>query len=291
MRFFWALVLFSLGIIFLGAEFNLWGYDKVQEIWQFWPLILIFWGLDLLTKRLKFGWILVFLVMLFSGFFLYDLVLNNSAWFGVKSISNQRQESVTYEIKGPREVVAERQVVNINAGAIDFSVEDESDYLFNGSLDSSVMKPEITSKLEEGIFTSDISIVRSERSFWLGYFRYVNKMNISFNGDLPLSLNFKTGASSLDLDLSGYNMESLNIDAGASSVKIRLGDNLARDFAIRAKTGASRMEIFVPKGVKVNVNSSSALSDVDLPKDWGDVEKTINLDLGSAATSVKIVHY
>jgi hypothetical protein len=288
MKYFWALLLFLLGVIFLGAEFGYWGYDQVNQIWQFWPLILVFAGLDLLTNRYKYGWLLMLVAFFLSAGFIYTTIFTNYNLLGIKG-GNQK-EVTTSQIKiDIRDEIKEQELL-ISTGAMNLNISGETDHLIEGELKSDIMKPNVKISYEGSVAQTEINTEGIDR-MWFGVFGFKNELNLSLNREIPLSLALKMGAASMNLDLSKYKLQALSIDAGASSIDLRLGEVMGTDFVIDTKTGASSIKISIPQDYNVRVESESALSSVDKPDDINNPKATIVIKLSSAATSVGIVRY
>jgi hypothetical protein len=71
MRWFWGLLVLSIGVLLLGQNFNFWGSQNFSELLQYWPLILILFGIALICKHLKVGWIII----LFSYFLAFAFII------------------------------------------------------------------------------------------------------------------------------------------------------------------------------------------------------------------------
>lgn len=285
MRYFWALTLFVIGSAFLGAEFELWGYDSINKIWQFWPLILVFGGLSLLVKGLKYAWAIMMVFFVASLILIYGVAFTDYDFGGLRKEIEREVERKEIVIRSDEEI--DSQEVTIKSGAINFNVGGISEDLVSGYLDSEIMKPIVTTKIENRIAKSEI-FTEGIKGFWFGGFIFKNQMRLSFDPALPLSLKFQAGASDLKLDLADYLMKELSIDAGASSIVINLGEVTQKEFIIDAKTGASSIKINIPADYNVKIDSESALSSVNAPENIENPKAVVRIKLSSAATSLDV---
>lgn len=288
MRYFWALLLLSLGIIFLGAEFGYWGYDQASQIWQFWPLVLVFAGLDLLTKRSRFGGVLIFLTFFLSAGLIYTTIFTNYDLLGIHD--SGKEDVATSQIKVDLKGGISEQELLISTGALNLNISGETDYLIKGELKSDILKPNVKTSYQDNVAKTEIKTDGTDK-IWFGVFGFKNELNLGLNQDIPLDLALKMGAASMSLDLSSHKLRSLSIEAGASSIDIRLGEIIGTDFVIDTKTGASSIKISIPQNYNVRVESESALSTIDKPDDISNPGAIITLRLSSAATSVDVVRY
>jgi hypothetical protein len=72
-------------------------------------------------------------------------------------------------------------------------------------------------------------------------------------------MNFNVGAASMDFDLTPFKTRDINVDMGAASIKIKLG-NLYPGTNISVDAGASDINIFVPKESGCKIITDGALS-------------------------------
>jgi hypothetical protein len=78
MRWFWGLLILSLGVVFLAQNIGLWGTVSNAQIVQFWPLMLILFGISLIAKNLRFGWIIIIVSFVLAIMFIHFTLINQS---------------------------------------------------------------------------------------------------------------------------------------------------------------------------------------------------------------------
>jgi hypothetical protein len=81
------------------------------------------------------------------------------------------------------------------------------------------------------------------------------------NNDLPMTLKFESGASSMDLDLTEMKVSHLKLETGASSSKIVLPARAGKTF-VEIEGGAASFDIKVPDGVAARVRVAQGASSV-----------------------------
>jgi len=81
------------------------------------------------------------------------------------------------------------------------------------------------------------------------------------NNDLPMTLKFESGASSIDLDLSDLKVSQLRVETGASSSKIVLPAHAGKTL-VELEGGAASFDIQVPEGVAARVRVAQGASSV-----------------------------
>jgi len=85
-----------------------------------------------------------------------------------------------------------------------------------------------------------------------------NKVNIKLNPTPCWSLKLNVGAADLDIDLMNYKIDTASINAGASTIKIRVGDRSERTNLI-FDAGASSIEVEIPEKAGCRITSDSFL--------------------------------
>lgn len=129
-----------------------------------------------------------------------------------------------------------------------------------------------------------------------------NNTYIALNPNIRWNLNFDVGAIDANLDLAPYKIETLDIDAGATSLKLKLGQPQAMT-KISMDAGASSIEILIPKNAACRITSDNALSSTDYEGDFlkseGEVKSTnydsaaqkFDFDINGGIASIKIRRY
>jgi hypothetical protein len=81
------------------------------------------------------------------------------------------------------------------------------------------------------------------------------------SNDLPMTLKFASGASSIDLDLTDIKVSHLKLETGASSSKIVLPAHAGKTL-FKVEGGAASFDIRVPEGVAASVRVLQGASSV-----------------------------
>ena len=89
-----------------------------------------------------------------------------------------------------------------------------------------------------------------------------NHWQLKLNNQIIYNLSVKTGAIDTDFNLSGFKVEKLYIESGASNINLVLPQY---DSKIIIDTGVSNINIAIPKnvGATVNIDSGIAIKDLD----------------------------
>jgi hypothetical protein len=129
-----------------------------------------------------------------------------------------------------------------------------------------------------------------------------NQVTMKLNPNPLWDLKVDVGAANIDLDLSAFKVGKLDINGGASSINIRLG-NLYDDCKLKINSGASSILIRIPEEFACEVNTSTVLSSKDLQgfnkvsggtyvtPDFSDKTKNIVIEVEAAVSSLTVERY
>jgi hypothetical protein len=114
--------------------------------------------------------------------------------------------------------------------------------------------------------------------------------SFGLNREVPLSLEFETGASDMRLDLTDLRVTDLRLQTGASETKLLLPAN-AGHTRVNINAGAASVSARVPAGVAAQIRARGGLSEIKVDKNrfprTGGVYQSPDYD--TAANKVDIV--
>lgn len=291
----------ALVLILIGASFllrNLGIVDITAAIrWELlWPLIIIFFGLSVLSGRHWVSFIIGLLVILLV---LFLIVFSSEAGQeqGSRWRISTRPESISnQEFSIAREANISASKVEIKTGAGKLNLSGGANDIISGNYQSRFLTLDTSSKTVGT--TQEISLsTRGSGAFSFG--RGGNELSAKLNSVLPLDLTLDTGALEGDLDLRDVRLVNLDIDTGASDIDLRLGDkaDLAR---IDVDAGASSIKIRLPKTVGARLTVESGVSSREIEdfekindntyqsRNYNDMAKKIELRIDMGASSLEI---
>ena len=118
--------------------------------------------------------------------------------------------------------------------------------------------------------------------------------------DLPLSLEFETGANEARINLSELLVTDLSLNSGASSTDITMPAN-AGVTAARIRTGAASVNVHIPEGVAARIQARGGLASISVDSarfprsgggyespDYGTAANKIDLDIETGVGSVEV---
>ncbi len=294
-RFFWAAFLIAFGLILLLERLNVFFIDW-SALWRFWPLILVFWGVAILARGKPFAPALAGL----AGVILAAMIAAAADWtFGI-DLSTYEHPETTQQFAQPFDTAVRRGSFQFVSGAGTFSVEGTTDQLLQANVKAEfgryVMRGE---RIEQ---SEDVSLkMEGERKPWT-FSRSGNRVMLRFNPAVPWDMRFTVGASRIDLDLSPFAIERATVEAGASQVRIRLGDR-ADETRLSVSSGVSTVRILLPRASACEISADSPLSRKSFrdfvrsdegtyrTENFASAPKRVFIDLKSGVSNLTVVRY
>lgn len=242
-------VLTALGALYLLQ--NLGFITNINiNIWDLWPLALVFIGLSLISKRKRSGIIgIVFVLCLLSiiGLFFIDDIGTNC--------DSQSQKEIPIAIT--RDNLATSADISIKTGAGTFIIGDasSSDFII-GSLTTKNGKLLQSSTTHGGIQSVDIT-QRTNNAVYFG--KCSSNLLVKINPDIPTNISIDLGASIANIDLKNITVKNFFAKIGASDVNIQFGDKIENLTAV-IDTGASSLGLSFPNNVGIRITLMSGVS-------------------------------
>jgi hypothetical protein len=250
-RYFWGLLFILLGGLLLLQ--NLGVLDvHLADLWRLWPLLIIGIGLSVLSLR---GWLAALVVTLFTlG------ALAAVAFVAVGNWSSSSPRTTDTATVQKQSAVKQANIdIDAGAGKLRLKTADSAD-IVQATLESNFANLRQTSTQDGDTQQVKLSLDNRER-WWRGGFK--NELHLSLSEQLPLRVRINAGASDIDADLEHAQLRAIDLQAGASSINLRLGDRMDnQDVTIDA--GASSIRLQVPRDAGVRLRMEGGLSSKDL---------------------------
>lgn len=261
---FWGVFLILSGLFIILDKLSIWSVN-FDCVYNYWPLFLIFWGISLLKisgmiKNIMVILSATLLAIFISGFIAngFDSIINCSDDYIVsdKTYSKEYRKAVFQSYEDSIKYAK----LSIDAGASNIHIKDKSEDLIA-----------VYSYLPDRFFDFDTDI-ESEKAtinidfklnkiFWQKH-KSKNRVDIKLNTKPVWVFDYDMGAVNFNADLSFYKVKKIDLDVGASNIKLKLGDfHYRTDVDIDA--GASKILIKIPKESYCEINSETGLSSKD----------------------------
>ncbi|HLN52449.1 MAG TPA: DUF5668 domain-containing protein [Lentimicrobium sp.] len=310
-KLFWGILLVIIGILFILKNMGLIFFDW-WTIVRLWPLILILWGVSLIPVQ---GYIKLILslvaiavtVVLVTQFdrnerpfgkwhrdhskweYKWDHNDNDTAW------SNEVQELFqTYDS------TMKEATLTFDAAAGDFKLSDSllTDKLILFKKRGNIGDYSMTSTDEEGRRIVNLSIEDSD----IKLNNRGNMVQLYLNPQPVWDFKFEVGAASIDFDLSNFNIATLGLEGGASSMNLKLGNKNPMS-KVNIEAGAASIDIAVPTAAGVEINTETVLTSHNFPgfkkiskgqfrtDNYNTASSRIIIDVDAGVSSLAVTRY
>lgn len=336
---FWGAILIVIGFIFLGTNLDWFHLDwSFHEIARFWPLMLIAAGVAAFINHKKsiYNATSALLIAFAIPLGLYTCVDD-----GVKDFKNEISDGFNIDIDdddfnfekddfnfdendsdssssadtittGDRnkqyfavEMSPEvkEATLNLKGGAAEFDLAESSNRLFEATTLLS-FKNGFTLEEENKSDgkTIDFSMKGKNKNFSFGHNKIKNGVMLKLSTAPIWTIDMGIGAGEVDFDFSNYKVRKLNIETGAASIDLKLGDK-QDDVKVDIKSGVASVKIAVPESVGCEIRMDGALNSNDFEnfdkvksgvwqsKGYDKATKKIKLDVESGLSSLKVTRY
>ncbi|MFA6694829.1 MAG: toast rack family protein, partial [Bacillota bacterium] len=255
-KLFWGLAFLVFGFLFLLVNYNVLDSSVFSQIWKLWPLVIVVMGFSILSKgsskivRIISGIVIAILVL--AGLYIAILPAVQCT-SGTCIIEPSAQTTIISE---PIQEKAQKAEITLETGAGNLQVEGGSNLLVEGDIANNTSEPKIVRSFEQNTDKVTISNTFTKNIFWGKAFD--NNWNIKLNKELPLDLILKSGAIDAEIDLKNTNLKNLKIEGGASSLDITFPKPEERQKA-EISAGASSITLKVPENIALNIEEEAGL--------------------------------
>ena len=306
---FWGFLFITIGVLILlnnVTSFTLYWVN----IWKYWPVFLILIGISLLIKSPFVRGAFASIIAIVIGISLFAMLKSGCGFFENDIVSGIHHGVVIkdwndhdYEVKNFYEDYNDKiktATLDLKDGVGSFKITDTTSSLFAATTRGYGDRFILSSMIEGE--NANLIFERTEKKFFVFNGKTKNRVDISLNTNPVWDLNFEVGAASTEFDLRPYKVDDVDIDIGAASLKIYLGD-LNDTTNIEIDAGASSIEILIPESSGCELNADVTLSSKDFDRfnkvgkelyrteNFDSSTKKIFLNIDSGVSSVKIRRY
>lgn len=261
-------------------------------------LILIVVGVNIVLKKYPFvkvvTWLLFFAVMIAYGYYADENINKNT-----------NDSDQTYAIE--HNTKTEKGELKIKASALNLIIGPTESNLIDGMVKNLDIEHTVAYKKDNK--TANVKFEINDKKVFQNFFETLlskgeisvdRKCNLNINSNIVWNVDMEIDAADSDMDLTDLQVNQLDIDGAAGSIKLTLGQKY-EDTKVQIDADVSKVEIFVPieSGVRVKVDgaaSSINFTDIEmqregsyyLSKNYKNAENKIDIDAEMNAGSLKI---
>lgn len=292
---FWGFLLLSIGILYLIERYTVL-FSDWEFVWNLWPLVLIFWGILVLTKESIAKPFVSILFGIFIGVMIYGTFADITIDSGIHYEDDEDYSTHTYSEEFDSSIT--KAYLEVNSGAGKFLIERTTDDLAKANSKGNFADYSFVT--ERGSNSASVYIDFKEKKFNL-FGRKSNFLEVQLNDNPIWDMEFNIGASGANFDLSKFKVRNIGLNTGASNTKITLGDK-TDEINLEVNMGAASLEIFIPENSGCHLTGDMVLFSKKLDgfiKDSGsyktnnykDADNKIYIRIEGGVSKLKIFRY
>lgn len=253
--FFWGSFLIFLGVFILLNNFDLLKAD-LSEVIDYWPILFVIWGVSLLNIPQIVKNILMSLLGVILSLFLITVFTSGFGFINGISDSVRNGEYSAEQCSQYIENDNKFKIgkLNFSGGAGSFKISNTESYLYYVSSSSGNCDVDLDYPADSLVI---LNYSAGDGPSVSGGTSRLNHLKLS--NDLIWDIDVSAGAAKLNLDLEELTINTLNIDAGATTASINVGaKNLMTKVYINC--GAATLKIQIPKDAEGSIQGDFALT-------------------------------
>jgi hypothetical protein len=265
---FWGALLLILGSLLLLRNFDLFNFS-IRSLLRLWPLIFVLWGIAVLPVKQGIKFILFGITILLGVLILAFTHQRDFRWFGwhdwhddidyeYKSNDDEGEGNGRQDYSDMYDSAVTYARLDLNAAAGKFYIKEVTSKLFEFDNEGDSDPYNINTSLEDSTAIIYIKHKNNIRNKDLN-----NSAWLSLNPGPVWDLNIDVGAADLEMDLSHFKVERVDIDGGASKIALKLG-TMTKYTKVTIDAGASGINIEVPYESACEIKTNTVLSSRDI---------------------------
>jgi hypothetical protein len=277
---FWPTLLIGVGLIWLLVNLGIIAPANLNSIWQFWPLLLVWLGLDIIFRHQQ-AWIGDLIGILAVGGLVAYLVLQPSTGI-VQTTAQIQQENFSSPISDTASVTynfeTASEPVNIYALASNSDKLIDANLVHQGNIDFSV-----TGNQNKLVVLSE----QTDPSSWFNWNlnNPQSKWDIGIAGSVDSDITIDGGSGTINADFTGIKLQRLSLDlgSGASTFTLpQMEENISAD--LNSGSGSVNLTLPVMTNLLLRVESGSGALNINVPEDAA--LQVVVMDSGSGSLNL-----
>jgi hypothetical protein len=281
---FWPVLLIGVGILFLLSNFDIIAGVNFFHLWRLWPLLLIALGIHVMFGRER-AWLSNLLSLVLVAVAILFLVFAPSLGFPTPS-----DEIILVEFSEPLGSAESASFdINLDRGKLTlYPLTDSSDLILVNvahAKDADDFSYNVSGTTNKHIVI-ELDHMDFDFIFGIGGWIETQKVtvDIGINPAVPIDLNIDLGSSSSVLDLSAFELESLEADTGSGSINLTAPSG---DYPLSLSAGSGSLTVQTAPGSDLTLDASVGSGRISLTLAEGN-SGSIELGSGSGTITVNI---
>ncbi len=254
---FWGVALITAGVVALAVQAGAIAAESAQEVWRFWPVIIIVIGLAVIAARTQFAVIATVVAGLVVGGMAGTLVAGFPDGF---SFGCEGDAGETLTEGGSFGADAQVDLI-LNCGELNVTTAAGSDWTVEARHGEDA--PQIASD------ASSLRVESPDNVAFLGFNDDDQAWDVTLPTDPTLDLSVDANAASSTLALDDATLGSLGVDANAGEVDIRLPGASVGELSVEANAGSISIEVDDRTALTGSVEMNAGSLDLCVPEGIG----------------------
>lgn len=265
---FWGVFFIFLGIFIFLAQMELWLWD-LGSLLNFWPIILVLWGVSLLKIPVLIknilagtsGFILALLIVsLVTHNWTHDIKFNFMKNFDIHddelSVVDTTNAGYEQMLFHAYDSTISNANLSLDVSAGSFILKDTSSNLIQVNTYTKIGESHLNVNMDEE--TANVNLDLSLDNIFKKS-KSKRRTNIMLNPIPKWDVVLNLGACAFEADFTKYKIGNINLEGGASNIEIKLGEPADTTY-LSVSIGASNLEVNVPNWVACEINPNTGLS-------------------------------
>jgi len=285
------LVLITVGVVFLLANFGYIAPLSIVALFSLWPLVLVVVGIDIaIGRRWPTASLAADVLVIAAGFALVAVQPASPGGFFFSTDPSEGGGNASVSV--PRSD-AKTMTLRLSAGAGTYDLRGGGSDLVRADSDHQDLHLRSATRLGDRM---DVRIDHGPfGGFWFGP-RGASHVQVHIANDVSTSLTVDAGAGDFVIDLSDTKITDARVNVGAASLDVVL-PRATGDVLVTISAGASSVVIEIPDGVEARITTSGGLTSTryDNPRISGSetsgyatAKDRVNVRITAGASSVVV---
>jgi len=272
---FWGILLVAIGVLFILDNLDVLNFS-FRALLDLWPILLVGWGVSILPVKSVYKTVAALAIVVFA--LVYASTTEKDFWWQNQNFSGFRNGNIHFnngdDEDGDEEddtyysfQFDEEMDSNITEAKLEMDVaagkfridEPVTDHLiafdaysnigpYNSNMVTNGQKAEVFISMEDAIIKNGTNR---------------NRATVKLNPDVVWDLHLNIGAADFRGDFKKFKVSNIDIDGGASSIKLKLS-NLQQETHIKMDAAAASIKLDIPMDAGCKIEVESFLVDLDL---------------------------
>lgn len=293
----WPIVLIGAGTLFLLNNLGIVDWDVWTTIAQFWPLILVAIGLDIMLGRRAGIWPALLLVFVIAVLASGAIAVQNTSEVFMGDLYTQE---FSQQIEDAEKA---KVTIEFGVGSLKVNAFTNSRYLANGAFDLAEGE-QLQQDFRMHGSTAYLSLGSKGHAIFPAWWFGKNdgrsrEWHVNINDDIPMELEVCLGVGKAELDLRQVELNTLNMETGVGKTVVYLPED--GDFNAFVQAGVGELIVYVPESLPIRITLDSGLGNNSVVGDfdrsnnvytsqgYSQSEERVNLNVDGGVGNIKVI--